>query len=486
MGRYLLRHAGVTGGGAFVPGRVLLVTAARKKGYARAPAVLLKAPGLVSGVSGDASGDETSTPGVCLVLLPDCYIPQEKESDKPATLNFVGTSHGRHYTIQEVELGEILLISSVKHKIDVKTLYKDTSSSLVNSSSMKASSFFGKPMKREVDDPFANFVSSGKKGLSSNTTSSTSSSFYHAADQIVTHLLTAEKVTISNPPEDQDLPLPPLDLQTCLKSVHQGTHTLQFRSLISQTHNLLTSLHHGYPVHRHPDLLTHYAAVEKKETLRDRVGTLRHLLSDESLRLFPDFLQRKNLLRTLGYISQDDDTVGIKGRVACEVNTCDELIVTELVFEGVLNDLHPSEIVAALSSLIFQEKNDDGWSSEDLPDTLVTCCETMRSIALRLGQLQKEHGLEIDPEEYRASSLKFGVVHVVYEWARGVPFRDICDLTSVQEGSIVRCITRLDELCREVRNCARVVGNPTLYRKCEEGSVLIKRDIVFASSLYVS
>lgn len=75
---------------------------------------------------------------------------------------------------------------------------------------------------------------------------------------------------------------------------------------------------------------------------------------------------------------------------------------------------------------------------------------------------------------------------VVYEWALGVPFSSICDLTLVQEGSIVRCITRLDELCREVRNCARVVGNPTLYRKMEAASMAIKRDIVFASSLYVT
>jgi antiviral helicase SKI2 len=110
----------------------------------------------------------------------------------------------------------------------------------------------------------------------------------------------------------------------------------------------------------------------------------------------------------------------------------------------------------------------------------------MKLIATNLGQLQKEHGLDVDPQEYAATVLKFGLVHVVYEWALGVPFSNICELTEAQEGSIVRCITRLDELCREVRNCARVVGNPTLYRKMEGASACIKRDIVFAASLYVS
>jgi antiviral helicase SKI2 len=66
------------------------------------------------------------------------------------------------------------------------------------------------------------------------------------------------------------------------------------------------------------------------------------------------------------------------------------------------------------------------------------------------------------------------------------PFKDICQLTNVLEGSIVRTITRLDETCKEVRNAARIVGDAGLYQKMEKASQLIKRDIVFASSLYVT
>jgi antiviral helicase SKI2 len=157
-----------------------------------------------------------------------------------------------------------------------------------------------------------------------------------------------------------------------------------------------------------------------------------------------------------------------------------------MVFEGILNELDPTEIVAALSSLIYQQKSDDDEFDIEVPESLLNCCQRMKTIATNLGQLQKEHGLEVDPIEYTEGSLKFGLVHVVYEWAIGVPFSEITQLTTAQEGSIVRCITRLDELCREVRNCARVVGNPTLYRKMEAASTAIKRDIVFAASLYVS
>lgn len=77
-------------------------------------------------------------------------------------------------------------------------------------------------------------------------------------------------------------------------------------------------------------------------------------------------------------------------------------------------------------------------------------------------------------------------MEVVYEWGRGTAFKEICELTTVPEGTIVRTITRLDETCREVRNAARVIGDPVLYRKMEAASEAIKRDIVFATSLYLS
>ena len=74
---------------------------------------------------------------------------------------------------------------------------------------------------------------------------------------------------------------------------------------------------------------------------------------------------------------------------------------------------------------------------------------------------------------------------VVYAWAMGKTFAEICELTPVMEGSIVRTILRLDEQCRMVRNAARVMGNVTLFEKLEKASELIKRDVIFAGSLYL-
>lgn len=54
----------------------------------------------------------------------------------------------------------------------------------------------------------------------------------------------------------------------------------------------------------------------------------------------------------------------------------------------------------------------------------------------------------------------------------------------MQEGIIVRTIQRLDELLKDVKAAAKMVGDPALAVKIEAASQKIRRDIVFAASLY--
>lgn len=54
----------------------------------------------------------------------------------------------------------------------------------------------------------------------------------------------------------------------------------------------------------------------------------------------------------------------------------------------------------------------------------------------------------------------------------------------VQEGIVVRCLTRLDELLREARAAAAMCALGSLVRALAAASELLRRDIVFAPSLY--
>ncbi|KAL3905754.1 MAG: hypothetical protein SGPRY_010806, partial [Prymnesium sp.] len=64
----------------------------------------------------------------------------------------------------------------------------------------------------------------------------------------------------------------------------------------------------------------------------------------------------RRVLRRMGHISEDG-IIQNKGRVACEVSTCDELLATELMFSGVFNNLEPAQLAALLSCLVVDSQS---------------------------------------------------------------------------------------------------------------------------------
>ncbi|KAG1466814.1 hypothetical protein G6F46_001870 [Rhizopus delemar] len=253
---------------------------------------------------------------------------------------------------------------------------------------------------------------------------------------------------------------------------------VEFQEMLRAKNGLMKKLRAEFQCTKCPELKEHYALIHAHKRLSSQIELLKMTISDQNLELLPDYHQRIEILHRLNYID-DQGTVQLKGRVACEINSADELLLTELVLDNVFADFEPAELVAILSCFVFQERSE---SEPRLTPKLAKGKGIVLSYAKKLAELQAECGLSISVEDY-VGSFRFGLVEVVYEWAKGLPFKHITDLTDVLEGSIVRCISRLDETCREVMGAARMVGDTSLYKKMEQAEQDIKRDIVFAASL---
>ena len=59
----------------------------------------------------------------------------------------------------------------------------------------------------------------------------------------------------------------------------------------------------------------------------------------------------RKVLRALGHVTREG-VIALKGRAACELNTADELVVGELLMEGVFQDLDAAVAVALLVNLL--------------------------------------------------------------------------------------------------------------------------------------
>jgi ATP-dependent RNA helicase DOB1 len=124
----------------------------------------------------------------------------------------------------------------------------------------------------------------------------------------------------------------------------------------AQKIELLEKRLYSHALHKDARLEGLYAQYAAKEQLGQDIAAVRRELKRSTTILQMDDLKcKKRVLRRLGYTSPAD-VIDIKGRVACEISSADELLLTDMIFNGVFNDLTVEQSVALLSCFVFQEK----------------------------------------------------------------------------------------------------------------------------------
>ena len=174
----------------------------------------------------------------------------------------------------------------------------------------------------------------------------------------------------------------------------------------------------------------------------------------------------RKVLRALGHVTREG-VIALKGRAACELNTADELVVGELLMEGVFQDLDAAVAVALLSCLCHTEKAKEG--APPLRGALQAAYEQLRAAATTVARACVAAGLPVDEVEY-VDRFNPDLMEVLFQWTNGAKFVDLTKLTDAFEGTIIRVIRRLDELLRQLASAAFAVGNFELKAKFDDAS----------------
>merc|ERR1712187_321462 len=233
--------------------------------------------------------------------------------------------------------------------------------------------------------------------------------------------------------------------------------------------------------HGQEKLPAYLETFEKKVKLHTKVQDLEKQINASRFMVMGDDLRAmRRTLRRLEFIDKSG-VVQMKGRMACELTSCDEILMTEIVFQNVFADMEANNIIALCSCLIFDEKSEDPITNNlDLMKAFDTC----KGIARNVAEVMLENKLPIDVEEY-VEKLKPQLMDVVLGWLEGKRFYEIMNQCNLYEGSVVRVIRRLEELVRELATAAKQIGNQELEKKLNEGRGRLKRGIIFAASLYL-
>ncbi|KAF3324786.1 superkiller viralicidic activity 2-like 2 [Carex littledalei] len=243
----------------------------------------------------------------------------------------------------------------------------------------------------------------------------------------------------------------------------------------------LESLFERHEIRKSPLINQKLKILHAKHELTARIKLIKKTMRQSTTLAFKDELKaRKRVLRRLGYITSED-VVELKGKVACEVSSADELTLTELMFSGAFKDISVEQMVALLSCFVWQERLRDAQKPREELGFLFL---QLQEIARRVATVQYDCKVQIDVEGF-VNSFRPDIMEAVYSWAKGAKFYEIMEITQVFEGSLIRAIRRLEEVLQQLIIAAKSIGETELEDKFEEAVSKIKRDIVFAASLYL-
>ncbi|CDY30903.1 BnaC09g15030D [Brassica napus] len=241
------------------------------------------------------------------------------------------------------------------------------------------------------------------------------------------------------------------------------------------------NLFEKYKIAKSPLIAEKLKVLHMKEELTAKIKSLKKAVRSSTALAFKDELKaRKRVLRRLGYITSDG-VVELKGKVACEISSAEELTLTELMFSGVFKEAKVEELVSLLSCFVWRERLPDAAKPREELDLLFI---QLQDTARRVAEVQLDCKVDIDVESF-VHSFRPDIMEAVYAWAKGSKFYEIMEIARVFEGSLIRAIRRMEEVLQQLIVAAKSIGETELEGKLEEAVSKIKRDIVFAASLYL-
>ena len=182
-----------------------------------------------------------------------------------------------------------------------------------------------------------------------------------------------------------------------------GIHEADFQTLLTRAAALTERLasHKFATDHSDIDRRALVQAFKKRFEFLEQAKLLREeAISCQTISMKEDLKKMKRVLKKLGHV----DAMGViqtKGRTACEVNTADELIVVELIFAGIFNDLSVEQSAALLSCLTFDERNkDEDDPARGLKPLLSSPFYKLQEIARNVAKVKISCGIDINEDEF--------------------------------------------------------------------------------------
>ncbi len=213
------------------------------------------------------------------------------------------------------------------------------------------------------------------------------------------------------------------------------------------------------------DRETHARFAERAARLNRESAGLRERVENRTHVIAKTFDRICDVLTHPGYIVGEEPLE--QGKVLAKLYAGSDLLLTETIKNGVLDSLSAPELVAVVSSVIYESRGSENYSPKMPHQNVANALAAVTSIWAQLEDIEEDFGVKTQREP------DFGFAFASFKWASGHSLSHILKGSDMTVGDFVRNIKQLIDLLTQISGASEKL-RPT----CREAIKKIDRGVV--------
>ena len=171
------------------------------------------------------------------------------------------------------------------------------------------------------------------------------------------------------------------------------------------------------------------------------------------------------------HVNNDGDYKPTKqGIITSYLRAENELAISLMLNNGLLDNLDAVEISALLSTLVFEPRRANNISTDKFPKRLKTSLRDLANLVADLKFVQNLEGVE------KEINVEPDIMELIIKWASGDSWGSLFDNNNLDDGDAIRSIRRIIDLLHQLKNIPDV--SLELQQKFYQAIYLLDRDLI--------
>jgi len=221
----------------------------------------------------------------------------------------------------------------------------------------------------------------------------------------------------------------------------------------------------SHSCHTCNDREAHARFAERAMRLHRESDGLRDRVDNRTAVIARTFDRICDVLTHLGYIAEEKPLP--QGKILSKIYAESDLLLTESIRTGALDNLSATELLSVVSAMIFQSRSSELLAPKMPHQNVANSLAQITHLWAKLEEIENRFGVKTQKEP------DFGFAYVSYRWAQGNSLSSVLKGSDMSVGDFVRSTKQLMDLLTQIG-----VASESLKPKCLEGIRKLDRGVV--------